>query len=155
MRNAMKNAIHMSTRAILPVAAVALLAGFVSCQSSRADRNWVQTNVVEKSLFQGEWYYIRTVVDHDYESYWMGYYGTFTGDQTGSTELWATERIRWLIDEKYLYAYRADPIVTGADDDESGYRFGTHAFRLGEYVSIRGEDGETHTYKVASVEPAT
>ena len=42
-----------------------------------------------------------------------------------------------------------------ADDDESGYRFGTHAFRAGEYVSIRNEDGEMHTFVVASVEPAT
>ena len=42
-----------------------------------------------------------------------------------------------------------------ADDDESGYRFGMHVFRLGEYVTIRGADGEAHTYKVASVEPAT
>jgi hypothetical protein len=44
---------------------------------------------------------------------------------------------------------------TAEDDDESGYRFGTHAFRPGEYVSIRNEDGETHTFQVASVEPAT
>jgi len=43
---------------------------------------------------------------------------------------------------------------TRADDDESGYRFGAHAFRLGEYVSIRDEDGEMHTFQVASVEPA-
>ena len=42
-----------------------------------------------------------------------------------------------------------------ADDDESGYRFGAHTFRPGEYVSIRGEDGEMHTYQVASVQPAT
>lgn len=42
-----------------------------------------------------------------------------------------------------------------ADDDESGYRFGAHAFRPGEYVSIRDEDGNTHTYRVVSVEPAT
>ena len=42
-----------------------------------------------------------------------------------------------------------------ADDDESGYRFGTHAFRNGEYVSIRNDDGEMHTFVVASVEPAT
>ena len=40
-------------------------------------------------------------------------------------------------------------------DDESGYRFGTHAFRPGEYVSIRNEEGEMHTYQVATVEPAT
>lgn len=42
-----------------------------------------------------------------------------------------------------------------ADDDESGYRFGTHVFRTGEYVSIRDEEGEMHTFVVASVEPAT
>ena len=42
-----------------------------------------------------------------------------------------------------------------ADDDESGYRFGTHAFRTGEYVSIRDEEGEMHTFVVTSVEPAT
>lgn len=42
-----------------------------------------------------------------------------------------------------------------ADDDESGYRFGAHVFRTGEYVSIRNEDGELHTFQVASVEPAT
>ena len=29
-----------------------------------------------------------------------------------------------------------------ADDDESGYRFGTHAFKQGEYVTIRNVDGE-------------
>jgi hypothetical protein len=44
---------------------------------------------------------------------------------------------------------------TAVDNDESGYRFGAHAFRSGEYVSIRNEDGETHTYQVVSVEPAT
>lgn len=42
-----------------------------------------------------------------------------------------------------------------ADDDESGYRFGAHVFRIGEYVSIRDEDDEMHTFVVASVEPAT
>ena len=55
------------------------------------------------------------------------------------------EHARWLFD----YNPRR------VDDDESGYRFGTHAFRTGEYVSIRNEDGEMHTFVVASVEPAT
>ena len=44
---------------------------------------------------------------------------------------------------------------TAEHDDQSGYRFGAHAFRTGEYVSIRDEDGEMHTFQVASVEPAT
>jgi hypothetical protein len=41
------------------------------------------------------------------------------------------------------------------DDDEAAYRFGHHPFRNGEYVSIRDEDGEMHTFRVASVESAT
>lgn len=40
------------------------------------------------------------------------------------------------------------------DDDEAGYRFGSHAFRVGEYVSIRGEDGDMHTFQVVTVDPA-
>jgi hypothetical protein len=55
------------------------------------------------------------------------------------------EHARWVFDYDQ----------TAEDDDESGYRFGAHAFKPGEYVSIRNEDGETHTYQVASVEPAT
>jgi len=38
-------------------------------------------------------------------------------------------------------------------DDESGYRFGAHAFVPGEYVSIRDDDGEMHTFRVISVQP--
>jgi hypothetical protein len=41
------------------------------------------------------------------------------------------------------------------EDDEAGYRFGNHAFRPGEYVSIRDEDENMHTFQVVSVEPAT
>jgi hypothetical protein len=55
------------------------------------------------------------------------------------------EHARWIFDYN----------PSRADDDESGYRFGAHAFRPGEYVSIRNEDGETHTYQVISVEPAS
>ncbi|MCC6889720.1 MAG: hypothetical protein IT536_14405 [Hyphomicrobiales bacterium] len=39
-----------------------------------------------------------------------------------------------------------------SDDDEAGYRFGTHAFTPGEYVSITEEDGDVHTFRVVSVE---
>ena len=54
------------------------------------------------------------------------------------------EHARWVFDYDQ----------TAADDDEAGYRFGTHAFRPGEYVSIRDEDNEMHTFQVASVENA-
>lgn len=54
------------------------------------------------------------------------------------------EHGRWVFD----YDQTADT------DDESGYRFGTHVFRPGEYVSIRNEEGEMHTFQVVTVEPA-
>ena len=54
------------------------------------------------------------------------------------------EHARWVFDYD----------VTAEEDDESGYRFGTHVFAPGEYVSIRDEDGEMHTFQVVSVEPA-
>ncbi len=43
---------------------------------------------------------------------------------------------------------------SATDDDEAGYRFGDHVFQIGEYVSVRDEDGVLHTFQVASVENA-
>jgi len=39
------------------------------------------------------------------------------------------------------------------DEDEPGYRFDSHLFKPGEYVSIREQDGSTRTFRVASVRP--
>jgi hypothetical protein len=44
--------------------------------------------------------------------------------------------------------------IAGDEDDEAGYRLGAHSFVIGEYVSIRDEDGDMHTFEVALVEPA-
>lgn len=40
----------------------------------------------------------------------------------------------------------------GDEDDEAGYRFANHAFRIGEYVSVR-EDDELLPYQVKRVQP--
>ena len=37
------------------------------------------------------------------------------------------------------------------DDDETGYRFGDHAFVPGEYVSIREHDDSLRTFRIVSV----
>ena len=39
-------------------------------------------------------------------------------------------------------------------DDEAGYRLGSHVFTPGEYVSIHDVEGNMHTFRIASVEPA-
>jgi hypothetical protein len=49
------------------------------------------------------------------------------------------------------WAFRYD--IAGDEDDEAGYRFGEHPFVLGEYVSIRDDDGELNTFQVTSVKP--
>jgi hypothetical protein len=38
-------------------------------------------------------------------------------------------------------------------NEEAGFRFGMHTFSPGEYVSIKDQDGELHTFVVKSVEP--
>jgi hypothetical protein len=50
------------------------------------------------------------------------------------------------------WAFEYDP--GGAAAEDSGHRFAAHAFAPGEYVSVRNEDGELNTYRVASVRPA-
>ncbi|WP_321342690.1 hypothetical protein [Breoghania sp.] len=48
------------------------------------------------------------------------------------------------------WAFRYD--IDGDEDDEAGYRFAAHPFRPGEYVSIRDDDGEMHTFQVVTVQ---
>ncbi len=49
------------------------------------------------------------------------------------------------------WAFHYD-IHNNADDDESGYRFGDHVFRIGEYVSVR-EDDDLMPYRIVTVQP--
>jgi len=46
----------------------------------------------------------------------------------------------------FHYDLQGDP-----DVDEPGYRFDSHAFKEGEYVSITEQDGELRTFRVAWV----
>jgi hypothetical protein len=40
------------------------------------------------------------------------------------------------------------------EDEEVGWRFADHAFKPGEYVSVRDDDGELRTFRVSAVAPA-
>jgi hypothetical protein len=42
---------------------------------------------------------------------------------------------------------------TRKDDDEAGYRFGSHVFEFGEYLTVHGENGD-RTFKVVWLENA-
>jgi len=49
------------------------------------------------------------------------------------------------------WAFEYEP--GGPADEDAGYRFAAHAFAPGEYVSVRDEDGDLRTYRVASIKP--
>ncbi len=48
------------------------------------------------------------------------------------------------------WAFHYD-LKSDGEDDETGFRFAAHAFRRGEYISIRDDD-ELQTFRVVSVE---
>jgi hypothetical protein len=50
---------------------------------------------------------------------------------------------------RWVFTYSSDD----DDDDEAGYKFGAHTFLPGEYVSISGQDGKLHTFRVVAVDP--
>ena len=66
------------------------------------------------------------------------------------------DEVGWLVHKPggaehahWVFDYRAD----GDDGSEAGYRFGAHVFSPGKYVSISGQDGKLHTFRVISVDP--
>jgi hypothetical protein len=85
-------------------------------------------------------------------------------------EAWKNERDRCFVHrldhgavvERGLLVHRAGGAGGGtwafdyqagtSDEEEQGYRFGSHAFVVGEYVSIRNADGELVTYRVAAAQ---
>ena len=97
-----------------------------------------------------------------------GYEFTAPLDQTGHIDAatWKKERAHcrvrrfWGDEEEEIghlihrpggsWAFHYD--IDGGDEDEAGYRFGTHAFNPGEYVSIKDEDGDLHTFQVVTVQ---
>ena len=48
------------------------------------------------------------------------------------------------------WAFHYD-ILGDESDDETGYRFGDHTFRIGEYVSIKEHDDVMRTFRVVSI----
>lgn len=87
---------------------LALLMG-AACADGMDDVNRVQPNYYDKSLFTGTWYMRQTVVDVPYEAFWLN-----EGLQNDLA------KIRWEIQEKYLFAYSISENTPGANDPAAG-----------------------------------
>ena len=107
--------------------------------------------------------------DHPAGSPLHGYRFTAPLDEDGhlDPELWRAERERcrvvrfWGGEERDIghlihrgasgWGFHYD--LGGDEGDELGFKLGNHRFTPGEYVSIRDDDGELHTFQVTTVEP--
>ncbi|MAQ13671.1 MAG: hypothetical protein CMN30_02625 [Sandaracinus sp.] len=95
----------------------AMLAATVGCDEEPAiDR--VGVNVVNKSLFTGSWYFSRVVIDVDYEAAGIGTYPGDAAIDFASAGLGSMPRVRWVIDEDTLFAYRDYELLEGVNGDE-------------------------------------
>ncbi len=88
--------------------------GVSGCGEPRAPINQVGTNVLDKRLFEGSWYMAQTIIDFDYEAAGLGFVGEVGSD--GTSGGYAVPRIRWVIDEETLYAFRDYQTVSDAVD---------------------------------------
>jgi hypothetical protein len=127
---------------VLLGALVTLAAG---CGDPQNPINRVGVNVVEKSAFTGSWYMHRTVIDMEYEASPLDYVGDNAGDTTAGFLGMAIPRIRWVIDEDFLYAYRDyelvadpdDPFSVAGDEDEDFLGQPVAAFRIDSHFDIQ------------------
>ena len=90
----------------------ALLTG---CASERDPIDRVQPNYLDKDYLKGEWYYQRTVVDVP---------GADGFTFVGATDFGGLSRLRWDIQENFLYGRRTTELIKNADgkvEEGEGY----------------------------------
>lgn len=125
---------------------------FGGCGDNQPPINQVGVNVLEKSVLAGSWYMTEQTIDFDYEAAGLGFVGEISQDGTGG----GMARIRWVIDEQMLYAYR-DYLATedaqnlAAADPQPGwtsflgqpvaaYRIESHFDIRRDYNTLNGEE---------------
>ncbi len=146
-----------------PILLALLLAfGVASCSEVLPTVHRVQTNLISKSVFEGDWWYTRTIVGLPDDAAWAigdaGAGAPWPGAMANydlASRSGVIGRIRWVIDENYLYAYRATEIIPGSNLDANTpafrgsplavYRIQAHADVRREYNSTTGETSNVVT----------
>ena len=138
---------HMSRSLLVALALCGAVASVTlsGCAEERAPIDRVQPNALEKSMFTGQWYYQRTVVDVPSGNTFtaVGFYANVV-------------RVRWDIQEDTLYARRTTELVKNADDKaETGEGYEGEvvaAFRIDKQFDIANAYNPTTGEKLNVVE---
>ena len=120
---------------------VALTLGVSACSNDAAISR-VGVNVVDKSLFTGSWYFSRVVIDVDYEAAAIGTYPGDAAIDFASAGLGSMPRVRWVIDEDTIFAYRDYELLEGinagtATDLADHLGHPVAAFKIESHFDIR------------------
>jgi len=124
----------------------------MGCNQEGDDIDRVQTNLVAKTLFEGEWWYGQTIVSVDSDEGFATLGGSYEGAMAmadlgleprsgfSSPTSLSIPRIRWVIDEDFLIAYRAYELIDGGNDDGDDEDFRGQplaVFSIESHVDIR------------------
>ncbi|GAB4205893.1 MAG: hypothetical protein OHK0013_22090 [Sandaracinaceae bacterium] len=134
---------------LLAVFAVGLALCGAGCMEVQPEVNRVQTNLIDKSVFEGDWWYTRTVIGLPDDAAWAigdaGSGAPWPGAMANfdiASQSGVIGRIRWVIDENFLYAYRASEIIPGSNPDARDPEFRGSplaVFRIINHVDVRRE----------------
>lgn len=153
MKNSMKSNLLVrkgdDMKRFLLSTVLACAAALTGCSESQGTIRRVQTNLVEKSIFDGEWWYARTTIDVDTDEAYIvnasGGFAPWSGDMSYydiALNQGTMARIRWVIDENYLFAYRSYEIIAGGNGDgnKPGFRGQPlAAFKIDAHVNVQRE----------------
>ncbi len=145
----------------LTLTLVTLLAA-IGCGEPLGDIDRTQENLVDKAIFEGEWWTLQSVVEADGDATLVGSGASlymfpggsaFTDLALDSGQSASIGRIRWVIDEDFLYAYRSYELIDGGNDDGRDTDFRGQplaAFAIESHVDVR-RDYNPVTGQVANV----
>jgi len=150
-----------------------------ACAAAPKPINRVQTNLVDKTIFDGEWWYTGTTVDVDFDQAFVfnsanagaPFSGSMSTDyaldynRSGPSVLgepaysFPIARVRWVIDEGFLYAYRSYELVSGGNPDGRSDDFRGQplaVFKIEDHVDVRKDysavTGETTNVTVENTQ---
>ncbi|MCA9582220.1 MAG: hypothetical protein KC416_10535, partial [Myxococcales bacterium] len=160
--NSMKNRSLSLLAPAWPVVAGLLLV-LSACNEGGDPVDQRQTNLVDKAIFEGDWWYARTNIDVDGDEAWIQ--GVFQGAMSAVDfgvdrgQSISMARIRWVIDEDFLYAYRSYELIVGGNDDADDPDFlgqPLAAFPIEAHVDVRRDyNGTTGEESNVTVENST
>jgi len=119
---------------------------FTSCTKGGTTADRVQPNLVDKGMFEGEWWVTQTVIGADADATGVTWNGDSGWDLSlDNGESGSLGRIRWVIDEEFLFAFRSYELVEGANPDgrDEGFRGEPlAAFPIIDHVDVRRQYNE-------------